>query len=157
MSNVHSRIKQAREAAGLTQAQLAKEINSGRVSISRWETGEAIPSHHVLASIGYATGFSPDWLREGEGDPYKPKSITALENLAREPRNKYTAAPTLVDTGILTQALALVLQELQRRKATLPPEKIAAAVVEIYNLTVTKGTKDVAVENVTPFVRLLLA
>ena len=69
----------------------------------------------------------------------------------------YRSGSSSLDAQILTQALDLVLQELQRRKATLPPSKIAAAVVEIYNLTLSHGKKDVEIDNVTPFVNLLLA
>lgn len=69
----------------------------------------------------------------------------------------YQSGQGAINTEILTQALGLVLQELQNRKATLPPSKIAAAVVEIYELVTSQGKKEVAVDNVTPFVRLLLA
>jgi transcriptional regulator with XRE-family HTH domain len=67
MSNEANRIKEAREAAGLTQGQLADLIGGERVSVSKWETGKSNPSGYVLDSIGYRTGFNPDWMRSGHG------------------------------------------------------------------------------------------
>lgn len=44
-------IKQLREQLKLTQAQLARRLGVGRVTVARWETGRQEPSSLALAQI----------------------------------------------------------------------------------------------------------
>lgn len=50
-------ILQARAAAGLSQAQLAKKIGTSQSMIARWESGAQVPSVSSLLRIAGATGF----------------------------------------------------------------------------------------------------
>lgn len=50
-----SRLREAREAAGLSQAAAAKAIGATKVSVSRWENGRAIGAAH-LAKLARAYG-----------------------------------------------------------------------------------------------------
>jgi len=146
------RIKKFRQLRGWSQSEFAERLHKDVGTISRWERG-IFPAHmdRRLREISAATGAPMRWLSHGEGDPASVvESLGVAESLK-------TYAVAEINIQILTQALDLVLQELQRRKATLPPSKIAAAVVEIYNLTLSHGKKDVEIDNVTPFVNLLLA
>lgn len=48
------RLRDLREAKGLTQDQLAKKVKVNRVSVSQWETGEHEPSLPTIGKIGEA-------------------------------------------------------------------------------------------------------
>ena len=57
-----SRIRQARDRAGLTQEQLAERIGVSRTAIARYESGEIEPKLHNLAAIAEALDVSCDEL-----------------------------------------------------------------------------------------------
>lgn len=58
-----SRLRQARESAGLTQAEAAARIGLGLwTAISRWERGERDPGPGALAALARAYGVRSDWL-----------------------------------------------------------------------------------------------
>lgn len=61
------RIKQAREARGWTQAQLAARIGVSRPTISQWEAGQTdkVKGAHLLAAAR-ALDRDPNWLFSGE-------------------------------------------------------------------------------------------
>lgn len=65
---IGDRIKAAREAAGLTQQQLADAVQAGggRQQISNWETDFRIPRREALERIAAACGVTPGWLMFGE-------------------------------------------------------------------------------------------
>lgn len=50
-ASLPQRIKSARIAAGLTQAQLAKRMRVEPITVSRWERGVFVPSPHALARL----------------------------------------------------------------------------------------------------------
>ena len=60
--SVGQRIAERRQAAGLTQAQLAEKIGVVQVVVSRWETGERNPKLDALKHIAEACGCLVDDL-----------------------------------------------------------------------------------------------
>lgn len=56
------RLKLARKAAGLGQAELADRIGKTQSSISQWERGESSLSLDVLVLVSTALGVTTDWL-----------------------------------------------------------------------------------------------
>ena len=58
----YPRIREARLAAGLTQAQLAEKADVSRVSIGFYERGERIPPLDAGAKIAKVLNVSLDWL-----------------------------------------------------------------------------------------------
>ena len=56
------RIKEIREAKGMTAAELAKAVNTTPVSISRYETGKRMPSIFKAAEIAKALDVTIDEL-----------------------------------------------------------------------------------------------
>lgn len=58
-------IKELRKVAGLSQKALAKATNVNRVSISRYETGERVPTLNVAAKIAQALDCKIDDLVSG--------------------------------------------------------------------------------------------
>lgn len=63
-----SRIKQARLKAGLTQAALARAINTTERNIIRWETSANQPRIASVAAIAHATEHSIDYFLTPEGE-----------------------------------------------------------------------------------------
>ncbi len=56
------RLKELREENGLSQVQLAKQINVSSVAISRWERRERIPNIENLYYIANFFKVSADYL-----------------------------------------------------------------------------------------------
>lgn len=68
VDTIGTRIKEAREAAGLNQAQLAARIGVERQAISQLESGVTKnPKPANLLKIARVTGYSIVWLIEGRG------------------------------------------------------------------------------------------
>lgn len=60
------RLQEIREAAHLTQVQLAKNINVSQQTISLWEAGEAKPRADKLPELAKILGCTIDELFEEE-------------------------------------------------------------------------------------------
>jgi transcriptional regulator with XRE-family HTH domain len=58
-------LKAAREAAGLSQFNLATKIDVSQVTIERWEKGEQVPSGAVLADLADAVAIDPTEFFDG--------------------------------------------------------------------------------------------
>ncbi len=59
---IGARIKQARNARGITQAQLAERLNLTPKYISNFETGERLPRLETLIDIANILNYSADAL-----------------------------------------------------------------------------------------------
>lgn len=66
-AGIPARIAAAREAAGLTNEQLAARVNADRKSVERWQTrhGQTIKADRILA-LAQALDVDPTWLLVGE-------------------------------------------------------------------------------------------
>lgn len=60
--DIGTQISSAREAAGVTQAELARRIGRLRQAVYRYEVGERTPSALVLREIAVALEVSADQL-----------------------------------------------------------------------------------------------
>ena len=60
-----TRLKEAREAAGLTQGQVARRLDLHRPTISEIEAGRRKVSAQELAAMAELYGVSVDWLVHG--------------------------------------------------------------------------------------------
>jgi putative transcriptional regulator len=61
-----ARVKAARNAAGLTQPQLAERVGVGRATVARIEAGEVSPSVAVALAIARELGESVERLFGGD-------------------------------------------------------------------------------------------
>ena len=57
-----ARIKMARESAGYTQRQVAKETNLGQSQIAKYETGKLEPSLETLGILAQFYNVDVNWL-----------------------------------------------------------------------------------------------
>jgi len=62
------RLRKAREAAGLTQQQLAEFVEISRATVSAYENNAKKPSGPFLVVWAARTGVSKDWIRTGNTD-----------------------------------------------------------------------------------------
>src|SRR5688572_23537486 len=85
MSVQATRIRNRRKALGINQEALAVLIGINQGQISRYESGESVPSSDVLAALARALHTSADWLLGLEDDwcednltPQEREVLTAL-------------------------------------------------------------------------------
>lgn len=65
-------IIKCRQAAGLTQNQLAKKLHVSRSSIAMWETGKSHPRASMLVELSKVLGVTVDQLLEVGGNGEEP-------------------------------------------------------------------------------------
>ena len=75
-----NRLKEARRARGLTQAELGRLVGVGKSAISQYEHGLRLPETAILVRLAGALGVSADWLLGLED---------GLGTIAREARAPY--------------------------------------------------------------------
>lgn len=78
------RLRRVREAAGLTQTELAERVGAGTNQIYRYEKGETDPSAEVLAALAQELGVTVDWLLGLVDEPQKGVSDEGLSPRERQ-------------------------------------------------------------------------
>ena len=59
---ISERIKALREQAGITQADLARQLHVTRSSVNAWEQGISVPSTQLLVELANQFSISTDYL-----------------------------------------------------------------------------------------------
>lgn len=77
MSTINERFRQLREATGLSQEDFASGIHRTRSEIKNIEYGKTSPKEEVIQSICVAYSVNESWLRNGQGDMFRPVSRDA--------------------------------------------------------------------------------
>ena len=82
---IASRLRTAREAAGLSQGQVAKLLALHRPTVSEIEAGRRRVSGEELVEFARVYGVSVEWLTNGEGesDPAEDRILLAARELAK--------------------------------------------------------------------------
>lgn len=116
------RIKQIRESNGLNLTKFADALKTSVATISRYESGERIPSDAVLNLICQKFNVSYAWLKTGEGPMMDPEPDDSTIDLMAE---TYSSLPdrlrSLVDALIRMdpewyKTLDEAFEEIERRK-----------------------------------------
>lgn len=68
MGTIGDRVRVARQAAGLTQQELAAAVGVNRVSVTLWEGGTTNPSQDRIAPLSKALKVSEEWIMFGRGE-----------------------------------------------------------------------------------------
>jgi transcriptional regulator with XRE-family HTH domain len=92
MAKTASRLRQLREAAGLSQRELARQIGDRQSNVRFWEVTGKIPRSDMLAPMAKALGVTVEELL---GEP-KPKRVSApggklgqvFQSVSRLPRRQ---------------------------------------------------------------------
>lgn len=102
----HENLTRVRKARGITQEELAAQLNVSRQAVSKWETGESLPDLYKLAALADALGVTTDALcGHTTADTTTAPSATA-DDAPTEPPAAPEAAKQLKR---LRRALALLL------------------------------------------------
>lgn len=80
MNSVPFRIKQRREAIGMTQVSLAHAVGVAPMTISKWERDRMEPGASNLRALADVLGCTLDWLIAGRGEPPPPPAETHEES-----------------------------------------------------------------------------
>ncbi len=85
MKVANGRLRQAREAAGLTLAELAVRVRAAESTLSRIETGSSRPGRRLLAAIIRVLRINEEWLETGDGDMFVggPEELPLLPEIVR--------------------------------------------------------------------------
>ena len=89
--SIGDNIRQARKAVGMSQDELAEHIGANRVTVSRYETGEFLPSVPALQRIADALFTTPAALSGNDEDAppltQEARIVSAgMDNLTKEQR-----------------------------------------------------------------------
>lgn len=115
---VGSRIRQAREAKGWSQAQLARELpgSTDGPSISRYERGEVLPRPGMLDALADALGVDTSFFLVAEPEPGTPDLMGDLGE-------QQDAMTLLRSLAVEVSRLRAQLDRLERRDGASPPDE----------------------------------
>lgn len=99
MNNIAKNLKHIREPRGMTQEQLAAELNVTRQAVSNWENGKTEPDIETLGKIAGCLGTTIEELIYGS-----PKHV--MQNITHVHRNIQIGAKEGVGFGAV---LAIVI------------------------------------------------
>lgn len=78
-----NRIKELREALGMTQEKFSERIGLARNSVANYEIGRRAPTNAVLVSICREFNVNENWIRTGEGEIFN-EEVISLDEYAKQ-------------------------------------------------------------------------
>jgi transcriptional regulator with XRE-family HTH domain len=98
-SQIGSKLRAARENAGMTQSAAAVRLGIDSVTLSRWERGVQSPKHHVFGSLAaiYNVPRAYFEVEDSEADPSDPPD---LEEWAPNPSLAGVVTPRVYEVAI---------------------------------------------------------
>ena len=113
---IGKRIRIAREARGLTQAQVATAMGVSRVTVTQWEIGKHVPKGHRWKVLADLLGLSADDLLDTPGDA-GVREVPLIQSISAGPWAELETVERLSDLPRI-------------RAASLPPGVFVAARVD---------------------------
>ena len=107
MTDLATRLLEARKLKGLSQQQVADMANVHFTNVGKYERAEAIPSADILNRIAKALEVSPDYLLNGTIQDKAKNSIKdnelllQFEKIEKLPDNKKNLVKEFLDAFIL--------------------------------------------------------
>jgi transcriptional regulator with XRE-family HTH domain len=98
-STVAERLASAREAAGLSSAQLARRLGVQTRTLTGWENGRSEPRANRLFMLAGVLDVTPAWLIGGEGTvpPGGRDEITLLQGELKRLRSHHEETGRLIE------------------------------------------------------------
>ena len=78
---IGGRISRAREASGLSMAQLARRLGVKTTTLKMWETDRSEPRSNRLTMLAAFLNVSPTWLLVGKGESPSQQTLSDEINL----------------------------------------------------------------------------
>ena len=91
------RIKEAREARGWTQEQLAAAMNTTQQTIQRWESGQTDPKSSVIVEISRVLGITVSFIMNID----ESSEVKVLSDDEHDLIDCYRSLPTKAQKAIL--------------------------------------------------------
>lgn len=113
-TNAGQRLRTLREAAGLSQREMARQLNVHYSNISYWESTGLIPRSNVLAPMAQLLGVSVEQLL---GEASKRKAVAVPSGRARLAFDKVSKLPKRQQQKILEVVEAFVNQHANEKAA----------------------------------------
>ena len=110
--SLHETIYTLRTERGMSQLELAEALDVSRQSISKWETGAAVPELDKLVKLSDVFGITLDELVRGTaqpGEPEKEKEPAAVIIERRGMETHRIMALAVLCTGVLGALLLLLM------------------------------------------------
>lgn len=112
--NLSEKLSFLRKEKGLSQENLADEMNVSRQAVSKWESGNVMPSLDNLIYLSKLYGVTIDSLIDDSQDlppePAPPEPVPAEPVPSENPREEHPAFPFIRKYGWLTAfVLALIV------------------------------------------------
>lgn len=110
--SLHETIYTLRTQRGMSQLELAEALDVSRQSISKWETGAAVPELDKLVKLSDVFGITLDELVRGTaqpGEPEKGKEPAAVVIERRGMETHRIIAVAVLCAGLFLSVLLLVL------------------------------------------------
>lgn len=104
------KLQQLRKAAGLSQEQLAEQLDVSRQSVSKWELNDAVPDVNKLIMLSELFAVSVDELiknnqpSQAVGSDHETKNVTTLMILS-----KLNHAHKQITLGFITLVVGLIM------------------------------------------------
>lgn len=87
-NGIGQRIKELRENAGMTQAEIGKIAGVSNKAVWTWENGTALPRMGALQRIADRFGVSCSWIIEGDSETAKLAKDNLDGSTVAEPSNE---------------------------------------------------------------------
>jgi transcriptional regulator with XRE-family HTH domain len=128
------RIREAREKAGLNQAELARGMGVLPTHLNRWEKGKVAPGWEYLARIAKHCNVTLDWLLTGK----EPAAV--MDTGGAEGREEAPGVP--FDAEQLKEVVMAVEEFLHEVGKGLSPRDKAALIARLYTVAVRGLTEE---------------
>jgi len=135
-ATVARRLKEAREAIGLSRSKLAKATGIPMKTIEKYEYGHSEPTLTRLNQIGRELKVDPRWLMDGESAS-APPAVSDNDDSPSPPAPARTPAQTpakLFDTMDMAEAILDRLDELRGDGFEQSPRRVLAFVGDLRGL-----------------------
>lgn len=116
MSLIGETVKIRREELGLDQLELGRRVGVGQQTISRWETGRAVPKPDRLPMLAEVLGLDGEYVHRMAGYLPPGQSSSAADLV----HDLYARAHELSDEEVLL-LIDRCWQEFRRRRGLVPP------------------------------------
>ena len=94
--NMGYRIRKLRKTLDLTKKEFGSRIGIKGNTVAQYELGRSNPVDSVVSLIIREYNVSEEWLRNGEGEMFRPTPSSALEQLAKD-YNLSNAASKIIE------------------------------------------------------------